>query len=137
VVNQLSEVGIVVDIDKCTAAKYTDYRYNGWDGLMNHGFNSYSNFVSTSDYFLALQFPSLKLPAGLKEGYDAAAITKEPNPKLLQAIMQILYDDVTVIPYVEESRITFLQKGVHDPCTQTYSLNDYIDKEVWLEASAR
>jgi|WetSurMetagenome_2_1015567.scaffolds.fasta_scaffold27682_2 peptide/nickel transport system substrate-binding protein len=137
VVNQLTEAGIVIDIDKCTAAKYTDYMYNGWDGLMNQAYNSYSNFATSSDYFLLLQFPSVKLPAGLKEGYEAAAFTKEIDPKLLQAIMQIIYDDVTVIPYVEESRIVFLRKGVHDPCTQTFPLMQYIDKEVWLEQSAR
>lgn len=138
VANQLREVGIIVDVDKCTAAKYTEYRYSGWsDGLMNHGLNSYSNFASMSDYWLGLQFPSVKLSAGLKEGLDAAALTKEPDPQLIQAVVRVMYDDVMVIPYIEESRITFLQKGVHDPCTKTFSLNDYIDKEVWLEPSAR
>ena len=90
-----------------------------------------------SDYWLATQFPSVKLPAGLKEGLDAAAFTKEPDPQLIQAAIRLMYNDVMVIPYIEESRITFLQKGIHDPCTKTFSLNDYIDKEVWLEPSAR
>jgi peptide/nickel transport system substrate-binding protein len=137
VINQLSDAGISVDLDKVTAAKYTELRYNGWDGLMNHAFANYANFVSSNDYFLGTQFPSFKRPAGLKEGYDAAASTKEVDPKLVQAIMQIIYDNVMVIPYIEEQRITFLQKGVHDPFTKTFTLMDNWVQEVWLDPSAR
>jgi ABC-type transport system substrate-binding protein len=137
VASMLNAVGIVVDIDKATSAKYTDLRYNGWDGLMNHGLNSYTNFAMMSDYFLQTQFPSVKLSPGFKEGLTAAALTPKIDPTLIQAVVKIMYDDVMVIPYIEENRMVFLQKGVHDPCTLTYSTNDYIDKEVWLDPSAR
>ena len=137
VANQLREVGINIEVDNPTAGKYTELRYGNWDGLMHHGFNSYSNFVSMSDYFLYTQFPNLQLPAGFKEALEAAALTKEPDPKLIQKAVRILYDDTTVIPYMEETRVTFLQKGVHDPATSYFPLSEYLDKEVWLDASAR
>lgn len=137
VIGMFREIGIETELDKCTGAKYSEYRYGGWDGLMNHGLNNYSNFVSMSDYFLGLQFPDVKIPAGFEQGMTAAALTKEVDPKLIQAVVRVMYDDVMVIPYIEESRIVFLQKGVHDPGTEVYTLNDYIDKDVWLEPSAR
>ncbi len=138
VAGMLREVGINAEIDKLTSAKYTELRYGGWsDGLMHHGLNSYSNFVSSSAYWLGLEFPSVKLPAGLQVGFDIAAATKEPEPQLIQNVMRVIHDDAMVIPYIEEKRIVFLQKGVHDPGTETFTLNDYFDKWVWLEPSAR
>jgi peptide/nickel transport system substrate-binding protein len=138
VASMLREGGINAEVDKPTSAKYTEYRYSGWsDGLMNHGLNNYSNFASISDYWLGLQFPSVKLPNGFKEGMDAAQFSKEPDPKLIQAVIRLMYDDVMVVPYVEEQRIVFLQKGVHDEGTKMYTLNDYFDKYTWLEPSAR
>jgi peptide/nickel transport system substrate-binding protein len=135
---QLRLVGINVEVDKPTSAKYTEYRYGGWsDGLMNHGLNSFSNFASMSNYWLGLEFPSVKLPNGFKEGMDAAQSSKEPDPKLIQVCIRLMYDDVMVIPYVEEQRIVFLQKGVHDEGTKMFTLNDYFDKYTWLEPSAR
>jgi ABC-type transport system substrate-binding protein len=137
IATQLRDAGILMEIDKCTMGKYMDYLVNGWGGLMNHAFNSYANFASMRDYFDGITFPTLKLSTGFNEGLDAAAFAKDIDPKLIQATIQIMCDDVMVIPYVEESRIVFLQKGVHDPCTQTFPLMQYIDKEVWLEPSAR
>ncbi len=138
VAGMLREVGINVEVDKPTAAKYAEYIFSGWsDGLLNPALNSFSNFASMSDYWLGLQFLSVKLPTGFKEGLEAAQFSKVPDPKLIQAAIRVMYDDVMVIPYVEESRIVFLQKGVHDPGTLTFSLMQYIDKEVWLEPSAR
>jgi hypothetical protein len=59
------------------------------------------------------------------------------DTKMIQAVMQIIYDDVIPIPYIEESRFTFFQKGVHDPSAYTYTLNDNFNKEVWMDPSAR
>jgi hypothetical protein len=65
------------------------------------------------------------------------AATKEPDPKLIQATIRIMHDNVMVIPYMEESRVTFLGKGVHDPGVYTHSLMAFVDTEAWLEPSAR
>jgi hypothetical protein len=63
--------------------------------------------------------------------------TKEPQKELIQNVIRIMYDDVMVIPYIEENRVTFLNKGVHDPGCVTHSLMAFVDYEAWLEPSAR
>ena len=105
--------------------------------MLLHAFNNYTNFVSMEDYFMGLQFPSLAIPAGFHEGLTAAASTVTPQDALIQACMRVMYDDVTVIPIIVQDRVTFLQKGVHDPGADKYSLNDWIYSEMWLEKSAR
>ena len=134
---QLRAVGINIEVDNPTAGKYEEMRYGLWDGVMHHAINNYSNFASMSTYWTGIQFPTVKLPAGFVEGCDAMAATKEPDPKLIQDVIRIMHDDVTIIPYLEESRITFLGKGVHDPGVYTHSLMAFIEKEAWLDASIR
>jgi peptide/nickel transport system substrate-binding protein len=136
--SMLQAVGINIEINNITAGKYTDLRYSGWNNsLLLHAFNSYSNFVSIEDYFLGIQLPSLKLSTGFKEGLTTAAYTKEPQKELIQNVMRVMYDDVMVIPTIEEVKVTFLGKGVHDPGADTYSLTSWIWKDIWLEPSAR
>jgi len=137
VATQLRSVGINIDVDNPTAAKYEEMRYGFWDGLMHHALNSYSNYAGMSTYWIGLQFPTVKLPPGFVEGCDAMATTKEPQKDLIQAVVRIMQDNMMVIPYMEESRVTFLGKGVHDPGVYTHSLMSFIDTEAWLEPSAR
>jgi ABC-type transport system substrate-binding protein len=135
--NMFRAVGINIEIDNPTAAKYEEMRYGFWDGLMHHALNSYSNYASLSTYWIGIQFPTVKFPAGFVEGCDAMAATLVPDPKLIQATVGIMQDNVMVIPYMEESRVTFIGKGVHDPGIYTHSLMSFIDTEAWLEPSAR
>ena len=88
-------------------------------------------------YFTGLQFPSVKLPAGYVEGDDAAATSKEPQKELIQALVRIMYDDVMVIPYMEETKISFLGKGVHNDDKALFDLTNMLVSNAWLEPSAR
>jgi hypothetical protein len=63
--------------------------------------------------------------------------TKEPDPKLIQAAIRLMQDNMTVVPYLEETRIQVYQKGVHDPGATDYSLVSFIGEEAWLDKSLR
>jgi hypothetical protein len=136
---QLRTAGIDVTTDNPEAGKYDDLRYKGWnDGLLNHGFITMSNKNSTfTTYFSGTGFVSLKMPAGFKEGVDASLSAKEFDPKLVQAVVQLLYDDQTVICYTEQIQIAFYRKGVHDPTTDEVGIAWPRFKDVYIDKSAR
>jgi peptide/nickel transport system substrate-binding protein len=136
---QLRAVGIDVTTDFPTSGKYDDLRYKGWnDGPLNHGLITMSNKNSTlTTYFSGTGFVSLKMPAGFYEGVDATLSSKDYNPKLMQAVLQLMYDDMTVIPYTEQIQISFFRKGVHDPSTDEIGIAWPRFKDVWIEKSAR
>jgi peptide/nickel transport system substrate-binding protein len=135
---QLRAVGINIEVQGTTSAKYDELRYSGWNnGVMNHALLNYSNYGGMGVFFTGLQFPSVKLPAGYVEGSDAAATSKEPQNELIQALMRIIYDDVMVVPYMEETKICFLGKGVHNDDKQTFNLTNMTVVNAWLEPSAR
>jgi peptide/nickel transport system substrate-binding protein len=138
VANFLRAVGINISVESTTAAKYDELRYAGWNnGLMNHALLNYSNFASMGTYFGGLQFPSVKIPAGYFEGADAMAATVEPQKELIQAMVQLMHDDVMVIPYMEETKICFLGKGVHNDDKELLNLTNMSVVNAWLEPSAR
>jgi len=135
---QLRDVGINISTEPTTAAKYDDIRYAGWNnGLMNHSLLNYSNYAGFGTFFGQLQFPSVKLPNGYAEGANAMVLTKEPQPALIQALMRLIYDDVMVIPYMEQTKVAFLNKGVHNPGKITYSLTNMDVNDAWLDPIAR
>ena len=136
--DMLRAVGINIEVETPTAGKYDEYRYAGWhNALMNHALANYSNYSSMGQYWTGLQFPSVKLPAGFTEGDRAAATSKEPQKELIQALVRIMYDDVMVIPYIEETKISFLGKGVHNDDKALFDLTYMLVTNAWLEPSAR
>jgi hypothetical protein len=113
-------------------------RYNGWDGLLGDGLANFANHNQEwTFYFVSTVSPTMKRPAGWQQGVDASLASKEVDPKLEQAIIQIMYDDMTVIPYLEQVQAAFYQKGVHDPDADAYGLMWPLFKDVWLEKGAR
>lgn len=136
--SQLRAVGINIETETTTAGKYDEIRYAGWhNGLMNHALLNYSNYAGMGSFWGQLQFPSVKLPAGYTEGANAMVATKEPQKELIQALVRIMYDDVMVIPYMEQTKIAFLGKGVHNPGKKTYSLTAMDVNDAWLDPNAR
>jgi peptide/nickel transport system substrate-binding protein len=133
------EVGINLDIDVPTAGKYDDLRYKGWnDGLLGHGLITMSNKNSCfTTYFAGTGFVSLKMPVGYQEGVNTSLASKDYDPALVRTVIQIMYDDMTVIPYTEQIQISFYQKGVHDPNTKEIGIAWPRFKDVWMEKSAR
>jgi peptide/nickel transport system substrate-binding protein len=136
---QLRAVGIDVTTDFPEAGKYDDLRTKGWsDGLLNHALGTGSNHNGAfTSYLGSTQFVSLKRPNGFQQGVDVSLAAKVYDPKLVQAVIQLLYDDMTVIPYLEQTQISFYQKGANDADADTYGLMWPIFKDCWLDKSAR
>jgi peptide/nickel transport system substrate-binding protein len=93
VAGQFRAVGIDVTTDFPEAGKYDDLRFNGWDGMLGHGLANFSNHNQEfTFYFASTVFPTLKRPAGWQQGVDASLASKEVDPKLIQAVLQIMDD---------------------------------------------
>jgi peptide/nickel transport system substrate-binding protein len=140
IANMLDEVGIMVEPDFPEAGKYTDYRFNGWsDALMAHALGAMENMNSTfTFYFAGVQFPSVQKPEGWQEAYDAALSSETIDPAKTQALVKLMHDDVMVIPYMEETAVAFIQKGVHDSGQLKDSLTTVTEFEVtWLDPELR
>jgi ABC-type transport system substrate-binding protein len=139
VAGYLRAVGIDITIDIPTAGKYDDLRYKGWNNaILGHGLITMSNKNSTlTTYFGGTGFVSLKMPAGFKEGMEASLNAKDYNPKLMQACLQLIYDDQTVIAYTEQIQIAFYRKGVHDPGADELGIAWPRFKDVYIDKSAQ
>ncbi|MGD0795283.1 MAG: ABC transporter substrate-binding protein [Dehalococcoidales bacterium] len=136
---QLRAVGIDVTTDFPEAGKYDDLRYKGWnDGLLNHGIIAMDNKNQALNlYFSGTGFVTLKMPAGFQEGFTASLNSKDYDPKLVQTVLQLMYDDMTVIPYIELQNTAFEQKGVHNPGGDVYNATYQEYQSIWLDKSAR
>jgi ABC-type transport system substrate-binding protein len=141
VADMLRKAGIDVTVDVVTAAKYDSMRIGGtWDGILAESMlvqaNKNDTFIS---YFSGLQWQYTKKPVGFKEALDASLATLNIDTNALKTVIQILYDDMTVIPFYEEESATFANKGYHhDYVQEQYNGVDtprYAD--VWLEKSVR
>jgi peptide/nickel transport system substrate-binding protein len=140
IANMLGEVGIIVEPDFPEAGKYSEYRFGGWsDAMMAHALGSFENMNSAfTFYFGGIQFPSVQKPDGWQETYDAALSSETVDPVKTQALVKLMHDDVMVIPYMEETAVAFIQKGVHDSGHLKDSLTTLTDFEItWLDPELR
>jgi peptide/nickel transport system substrate-binding protein len=140
IANMLGEVGIVVEQDFPEAGKYTEYRFGGWsDAMMAHALGTFENLNSSFVmYFGGIQFPSVQKPEGWQEAYDAALSSETVDPVKTQALVKLMHDNVMVIPYLEETAVAFIQKGVHDSGQLKDSLTTVTEFEVtWLDPELR
>ncbi len=136
---QLRAVGMDITTDFPEAGAYDNLRYNGWtDGLLNHGVANFANHNQVfTFYFTGTMFPSMKRPNGFTEGVNASLATPQVDPAKIQAVLQLLYDDMTVIPYVEQTQIAFYKKGSNDPDADTYGLMWPIFQDCYIDKSAQ
>jgi len=140
IVYMLGEVGIVVTPDFPEAGKYSEYRFGGWNNaMMAHAMASMENMNSGfSFYFGGVQFPSVQKPDGWQEVFDAALSSANVDPVKTQALVKLMHDEVMVIPYLEETAVAFLQKGVHDTGHLIDSLTTLTELEIaWLDPELR
>jgi ABC-type transport system substrate-binding protein len=136
---QLRSVGLDISTDFPEAGAYDNLRYNGWsDGLLNHGLSTFAdhNQVFTF-YFMGTMFPSMKRPNGFVEGVNVSLATPQVDPAKIQAVLQLLYDDMTVIPYLEQTQIAFYKKGANDPDADAFGLAWPIFRDCYIDKSAR
>jgi peptide/nickel transport system substrate-binding protein len=125
----LAKVGITVDLEFADQGKYNDYRRKGWNnGFMCQPFGMYPNYLQTIQTYLeskALDFPTLKKPAGGDDMLYEALSTINPEIPRVQKILKLFFDEVTVIPISTTGRAALVQKNVHD--------TGYLSLGMWTE----
>ncbi len=139
VAEMLRNVGIDVTIDTVTSAKYDSMRIGGtWDGILAESMlvqaNKNDTFIS---YFAGLQWQYVKKPVGFQQALNASLATLEIDTNAIKVMIQLLYDDMTVIPFYEEESVGLQNKGYHHDYVQTafngVDTPRYAD--VWLDKS--
>lgn len=136
---QLGAVGINCATDSPESGAWNNLYYNGWsDGLLNNGFGNLSNpNMNFMFYFESMALPSEKNPPGLIAGINASVLTPTVDKAKVQTVIQLLYDDMTVIPYAEQVSVTFYKKGSHDPDANAYGVSWPNFWDCWIDKSAR
>jgi peptide/nickel transport system substrate-binding protein len=137
----LRKVGIDVTVNTVTAAKYDSMRIGGtWDGILAESMLVQSNKNDTfNTYFTGLQWQYTKRPAGFQDALNTSLVKLEIDPTAIKAIIKVLYDDMTVIPFYEEDTITFENKGLHLDYNEMdfNGVDNYRYADVWLDKSLR
>ena len=139
VANMLQQVGIKVTVDFPEAGRYSEYRFKGWkNGMLGHALAPITSVNSAfNSYFGGIQFPSVQKPARWEEVYNAAMEPLEIDYAKTRDLIQLVHDDVMIIPYLEETQISFYQKGVHIPEMEKYGTLSYFREESWLAPDLR
>ena len=134
----LRKVGIDVTTDYPEAGAYQKLRFDGWDGMMGHAMFADQNVNRPMQmYFDGKQFPDMKRPDGFREVMDASYASLDYSSEKMQAVLQLIHDDVTVIPFLEEIAIDFMQKGVHDMHLLEFAAELWEFEDAWLEPQLR
>jgi peptide/nickel transport system substrate-binding protein len=137
----LRKVGIDVTVNTVTAAKYDSMRIGGtWDGVLAESMLIQSNKNDTFiTYFTGLQWQYTKRPAGFQDALNASLSKLNIDPAAIKAIIKVLYDDMTVIPFYEEDTPTFENKGLHLDYNEMdfNGVDNYRYADVWLDKSLR
>jgi ABC-type transport system substrate-binding protein len=132
----LQKAGIDVTIDTVTAGKYDSMRIGGtWSGLLAESMlvqaNKNDTFIT---YFAGAQWQYTKRPLGFQEALNASLATTDIDTNKIKAIIQLLYDDMTVIPFYEEDSVSFENKAFHQD--YDYSVYNGVDSpryaDIWL-----
>ena len=131
----LGEVGIQVDLDIVETGRYIEYRYKGWDGLLNQGIPNYGNYMRNYEsYFAGDQYPSMKFPEGYMDLYMQALSTANVEAEKVRKLQKLMFDEATVMPYLTRTPTTFIRGGVHDAGVYSKGIGPYFTPEnAWLE----
>jgi peptide/nickel transport system substrate-binding protein len=137
----LRKVGIDVTINSVTAAKYDSMRIGGtWDGILAESMlvqtNKNDTFIT---YFAGLQWQYTKRPDGFQPALNASLSKLDIDPASIKAIIKVLYDDMTVIPFYEEDTASFENKGLHLDYNELdfNGVDNFRFANVWLDKALR
>jgi len=139
VAGMLSEVGITASANFPDAGKYSEYRFGSWkNSLLAQGFGNFDNLNSTwSFYFGTTAFKSRLNPPNFVAASDASLASAEVDPKLVQACVKIISDELMVIPYLEETVMIFQVAGAHNAGLDIATQTQFLSHLAWLEPKAR
>ena len=105
---------------------------------MGHGMAAFDNVNRDfTFYFTGLQFQHCKKPLGWQEGVDASLASPEVDNQLIQNVLEIMYNDMMVIPYIEQKAFGFRLPGVNDPDWEKYPEMSVRYMDIFLDKSLR
>lgn len=88
-------------------------------------------------YFTGYFYVSMERQDSVMAALNASLVTELPDPTSIRAFIQTLYDNVTVLPYMEEVKARFYQYDAHDDGALEYSSNYFVSEIAWLEPELR
>jgi peptide/nickel transport system substrate-binding protein len=118
----LKDVGIEIDLEKVTEAKYNEYYYKGWNDALfyaNHGFPS-PNFTWVYDLFLgrnSMRYGQcLWKPEAMLAPIEQAvlAVDFDTQVALSQEAVRVAFDEAVVCPLWSFVHGNAVDKTVHD-----------------------
>jgi peptide/nickel transport system substrate-binding protein len=138
IASMLNEVGIETTAEFPEMGRYMQLYLEGWEGMMGHALYATTNLnYPMQFYFGGIGLKSLQIPPGFEEAMAASLHSNEYDPLKMRALLQVIYDDVMMIPYVEETAIEFIYPGVHDTGLMEVQIEGYIPDETWLDPDLR
>jgi peptide/nickel transport system substrate-binding protein len=138
----LDKVGIKMEINYVNVSAFSLIRGGGKieKGAAASAFYSSSNTLFTLDSFWrsnSATFPYVVKPAGIDKLIDQAKVSRDPAAitKLNRQIMRLLYDDETIIPFYQNSRIAVMDKAVQNTGWFIYGdeANNQFGTRTWLK----
>jgi peptide/nickel transport system substrate-binding protein len=135
----LGKVGIQCSIQPVTAAMFSQYANQGqkWTGLLLEQWNQNPDPTQgwNGGYGVqSLGHAALAKPAGWGDALTPAMQAVPMNPALCQKVMDLIYDNVTVIPLYEVTSQWALTPSVQDTGLGTGNGTNYIASgNIWLK----
>jgi peptide/nickel transport system substrate-binding protein len=133
--SNLAAAGIQVELEFPENAKYTEYRYNGWNnGMLCQLLSNFATYTKYySFYWLGNQFPSVKLPGEFKTLTGDALATEKMDKENVQKVTRLIYDESMVIPVNVQVVAWFFSGGLHDSGFFTAHHSYWSPSTAWLE----
>ncbi|MCX7912748.1 MAG: ABC transporter substrate-binding protein, partial [Dehalococcoidales bacterium] len=137
---QLAAVGIQAEIVTLDNLKFWEYNMNGWtDGILFAGWSFSPNFAASYNAYFPPNgrfFVSLKTPDVSEIVTKALQATNpEEKRKWNYALVQALFDDCTVIPYLSDAMGWAVAPYVkdHHLLLEGADFNSWLPADIWLD----
>jgi peptide/nickel transport system substrate-binding protein len=135
-------VGVETELELIDNAKFWDYAYHGWTGILCIGYSISTNFPSViRGYFppLGIMDVSTKVPQAIID-LAAIAIVETDTAKFEQytkQLTQMWFDDCTVLPFYSNAMGDVLSNKVKDSGKYDYvDFSGWDPENCWLDKTA-
>ncbi len=135
--SSLTKAGIQTDLNIMDVAKYTATYTGTWkNALIYVALYWYPNFNAISNFYFRVpastNFQSLKKPDAWADSFTASVSSATLDPKLMQKMNQVLYDDATLIPLYYGMSIWATTDNVHDSQGTRGGSGFWDNQNTWL-----
>jgi peptide/nickel transport system substrate-binding protein len=139
----LARVGIRMEINTLNVSGYELIRAGG---KIEKGAAAFASFTPSSNALFTLDsfwrsnsaaYPYVVKPAGIDTLIDQAKLSRDPATitKINRQIMKLLYDDETIVPFIQAPRIAVVDKSVQNTGWYIYgdADNNEFGTRTWLK----